>query len=680
MKKQMQKIVSLVLCTVLCVGMCVPVRAANENNSKGVTYNAILDTPVISTSNTEQTVVMRLNTNKAVTVDGIGFTVIKDSPLTITSIKGGQKIGEYPSASTNLDKGIAGWQSPDSENVSGVTELAIITFKVPANIPAGTYKVGVEKLELTQDYGEIWERSASAETTLTVTEKAEGYTAGISTLTKELSVDTFTEVEVAVGHSSDTSFAAGEIVIQYDNEKLEFNKERSTLGNATVKAEQGTLTIEDYGQNKNFSNGVYTLAFKAIKDGNAQVQLSGAAFVNKESAAKQDLISATLSPTTLNLVVRKKTFSVDLPNIFIGNTEVEEGSSYTFSKADGENYNYSTVTATMNGVAAEVVNNVDGTYTISNVTGPLVISGTRTEKNYTVSFSGNAAVDIENASTSATYNTNYVFTMPTASGWAYSLESITIGGEAYTGYSVENSQYTIPGTAIKGNIVITVKKVATETSVIVEGSGAGAAAGYESKVTIGADYTLRLTPESGYTYTVTAKMGGNKATVIDNNNHTYTIKNVTADVVFVVERHVVVTGVSVSEYLSLNGTKMWLVKNKITLADGKVPTYNGQKMFWSEKYGTYCYLVVSATLAEATAKTQIGIIDGTATTVDYGMDVNMTGRVDASDPQLVYNMYNAEYMNFTEDVTMEKFLRADVNGDGLINVKDPIAIISNILK
>ena len=60
------------------------------------------------------------------------------------------------------------------------------------------------------------------------------------------------------------------------------------------------------------------------------------------------------------------------------------------------------------------------------------------------------------------------------------------------------------------------------------------------------------------------------------------------------------------------------------------------------------------------------------------MDVNMSGLVDANDAQLVYNMYNAVYPDFTE-VSMEKFLRADVNSDRKVDVTDSDAIINFII-
>lgn len=682
MKNNVAKVIALILSLALCVGLAIPAFAANEANTQGVTFHATLDTPEINSSTDEQTVVMRLTASQEITVDGIGFTVTWDSPLALSSITGGEQLGAYNSTGTNLENGKAYWVSPDLENVSGVTELAVITFTVPASIAAGSYNVGVKALELTSDYGTIWEPDASASTTLTVIEQAEatGYTAGLTTLTNEVSVGDTVSVNVNILHSENTYFAAGEIAVNYDNAELSFNQAASALGTATVKTDSGVLTLEDYGADKNLGNGIYVLVFDAIANGETTVTLASAAFVDKENAVKSDLVTANLSPSSVDIIINKRTHSVTLPDIFTGAATVVDGEDYTFSVADGHNYNYTSVNATVDGVSVDVIDNGNGTYTVKNVTGELVISGTRAEKSYSVTFAGNAAAEITDGADTATYNTDYTFTMPSANGWAYSLDGITIAGTVYTGYSVDNSVYTIPGSAITGEIVITVSKNATEASVVVQGSGAGAAAGYETKANIGASYTLTITPEAGYVYTVTATMGGNPAAFTDNGNNTYTIAKVTDNIIFTVERIVIVDGVSVTEYLSLDGTVMWLVKNKTTLTDAKVPTYDGEKMYWSEKYDAYCYLIIAQTLNLDDATSKIDITDGTAVSIDYSMDINATGKVDASDAQLTYNMYNAAYSEFTSDVTMEKFFRADVNADGTINVQDATAIISSILK
>lgn len=62
------------------------------------------------------------------------------------------------------------------------------------------------------------------------------------------------------------------------------------------------------------------------------------------------------------------------------------------------------------------------------------------------------------------------------------------------------------------------------------------------------------------------------------------------------------------------------------------------------------------------------------------MDVNKSEKVDANDAQLTYNMYNAMYSAFSDEVTIEKFLRADVTGDRTVNVQDARMIIDEILR
>jgi hypothetical protein len=681
MKNKVQRAASLLLAMILAVAFSMPTFAANETNNLGITYMATLGNATLTASDQDQTFQMILKANKEITLGSMQAEITKDSPIELTKIEGGEGIS-ISASDYNMDIGKVSWTTEDAENLSGITELLKVTFKVPAGTKAGSYNVGVKGLELTKDYGTIWEKSASATATLTITDNtvSSGYTAGLNTLSQEVHVDDTVDVNISVSNPDETTFAAGEVKIQYDADKLLFDQTGSTLGTATVKDTNGTITLEDYGDNKNFGTGVYTLKFTAKADGDAQIVLKSAAFVNKENAAKSDLIAATLNPDTLSIAIQKKVYSVTLPEIFTGEANVVDGANYTFSKAaDGGHYDYGTVSATVDGEAVNVIDNGDGTYTINNVTGELVITCDRTPKSYTVTFAGNAAEDITGAADRATYNTNYQFAIPSATGWAYKLESITIGDKDYTGYAIENSVCTIPGTAITGNIIITVTKSATIASVTVEGTGAGAAAGYNPEAEIGKDYTLTITPEEGYTYTVSATMGDKTVDVIDNKDNTYTVKNVTDSIVFTVNSAVIVDGVSVEDYLTLNGTKMWLVKNNTTLADGKVPTYAGSPMFWSEKYATYCYLVISDTLNAEDAKAEIGIMDGEKVTVTNSMDVNGTGTLDASDAQLTFNMYNAVYSNFTDDVTMEKFLRADVNGDNKIDVKDAEAIVNQIL-
>jgi len=688
--KTMRKILSLVLCLPLCMSLAVPAMAANENNDRSVTFSVSLDQTSVVASAVDQVVTMTLSASAPVSLDGLGFKVTWAEPLKLTAVNENIDNFVFDPTTTNLEEGTVGGSTDDMNNVTGITELAVITFIVPANTQAGTYEVGVTDIELTENYGDVWESAASASTTLTVTgaggneddddqPEITGYSAGLSTTTPTTTTGEKVYVSVAVNHVSETSFNAGELVLSYDPTYLTFNQTASTLDDAAAKAGAGTLTLEDYGATKNCGNGIYILAFDAIADGTTNVVLTRAAFSNRENAASSDLIEGVAYPASVGIVISKKSFIVTLPEGMAGAESVTDGASYTFSVAD-DNYTYSNVAATVDGEAVTVTDNGDGTYTIASVSGALKITATRTPKSYTVTFAGNAATDFAEAVKTATYGTAYTFTMPANGEWNYSLGGITIGGTNYTDYSVDGSEYTIPGTAITGNVEITVNKeqVITSATVSVTGSGAGAAAGYTTTAELGQPYTLTLALEAGYSYTVTATMGG-EAVQLTQDGNKYTIAEVTGDIVFTVERAVVVSGVSVREYVSVDRNKVWLVKNAATLAEGKVPTYDGSNMFWSAEYNAYCYLVIAPTLSEETAKAAVGIADGTAVTVNYGMDVNKTGTVDANDAQLTYNIYNAHYDAFDETVTMEKFLRADVNKDGNVDTTDAAAIINKIL-
>ncbi len=687
MKKSVKSVLSLALCLCLCLGMVMP---ANAVNSENITFSATLDNPTLSVSSEAQTVKMTVSASAAMTLESIGGQVTWPSGLTLTAIDNSDSRIDF-AGSVNLDNGKIGWDGTAAlDQLDNVTNIAVVTFTVPANTPAGTYVVGLTDLELTRNLGTIWESGASVTATLTIVAAPanDAYTAGLTASNATPKVGQQVTVSVNARHNAqtpDTVFAAGEVAIAYDSAKLSFNQTGSNLNGATVDtATAGELKLADYGENQNLGDGIYTLVFDVLADGAAEVKLTSAAFVNKEDAVKSDLIDATLSPAAVTLTISKEEFQVTLPDGFTGPAVAVDGQSYTF-RIEDTNYNYSNIAATVGGSAVTVRDNGDGSYTVENVTGELKVTATATPKTHQVSITGTYETSDGNQ---ATYLTDYHFTLKpdvaasAADGVTYSVGSVTIGGTAYTGYTSTDRVYTIPGSAITGDIVITVTETpvpADKWTVTVAGSGSGAAQGYTTTVDKDGSYTLTLTPEAGYSYTVTATMGEDSADVVDNQDNTYTVSNITGNLVFTVDKTVVVSGVTVSAYLTLDGNNMWLIKNTTAPAEGKVPTYNGEKMFWSEKYNAYCYLVIAQTLSEETAKAAIDIVEGTATNVNYGMDVNLTGTVDASDAQLVYNIYNADYSAFNAEVTVEKLLRADVNGDAIVNVNDATAIIAAIL-
>ena len=262
--------------------------------------------------------------------------------------------------------------------------------------------------------------------------------------------------------------------------------------------------------------------------------------------------------------------------------------------------------------------------------------------------------------------------------------TVTVGGKAYTLGTPENGKYTIPGTDIKGDIVISVTKAVKPSSVVsvtkpdyVKGS---------DTATKGQDYTFTVDKEEGYDYSEpTVKVGDVDVTdkVVKNGDGSYTIpgSTITGNITIEVTKTAAVA-VDVAQYLTLDGKVMYLVTASGTLPEGQVAKYDGMSMFWSEKYNAYAYLVISADNLEAVkaeAAAKVKVAEGTsAGTVDYSGDVNGTGLTDVNDAQLTYDMYNTKYSSF-DVVSMLKFLNADVSGDKKVNTADATAIV-NLIK
>ncbi len=189
-------------------------------------------------------------------------------------------------------------------------------------------------------------------------------------------------------------------------------------------------------------------------------------------------------------------------------------------------------------------------------------------------------------------------------------------------------------------------------------------------------FSIADTDKEYYTYSITASMDGTPATVLLNDDGTYTIEQVTGTLVITASR-TLKTDIQVQQYLTLPENALWLVTNTAEKIDGKIYSCDGTPMYWSDKYNAYCILILSSVSPSVSAE-NLSLEDGAVQTIAYTDDVNMSGKVDANDAQFVYNMYNCYYPGFTDSVTMEKYLRGDTNGDKVISVLDAAFIIRNL--
>ena len=162
-------------------------------------------------------------------------------------------------------------------------------------------------------------------------------------------------------------------------------------------------------------------------------------------------------------------------------------------------------------------------------------------------------------------------------------------------------------------------------------------------------------------------------------NTTYTTPAVTGNLVFTITAKVDTSSVEVSEKVTVQEKIVYAVRYKQNLPENKVPTYNGNAMYWSENHQEYIYLIIAGTLNTDDAKAEIGITTGTPVTVKDSSDINGSETTDASDAQYVWNMYKAQYSEFTAEVSMAEFIKADRNADYKIDMTDAQAIINEIL-
>ena len=475
-------------------------------------------------------------------------------------------------------------------------------------------------------------------------------------------------------------YNAYDITIAYDPEMLTLVKPE--IEGAAVTMGNGTVNVIRYGEDLNVDSAPFTLSFTAPKTGETTVSVRSARIDHSENAVISNAAKATLIPGETKITIGG--YPVSLPDDFTGAAVVEPEIDYTFEAKD-KFYDYTFDGSTMGGQSVTVKDNGDGTYTIGNVTGNLVIQAQKMGKTFEVQL----GTDMTGNST-AQYMTDYSATLQEDDDYTYSVH-ITIGGNYYTGFSKSGSTYTIPGKDITGKIIFTVTKTAAGTpppsttwyDVTFEGSGAGAVTGHTASVAAGSSYRFTLNKEAGYRYSVTYKMGGGEEkTVRPDADGNYIIPKVLGDLIITVNKEIDGHDYSIEvyNYVTLNdGKTMYLVMISGGLDDSKIFTYGESPMYFSEVYNAWCILTVeSSRLTAGLAKKQIGDKTGQMDVISSaGFDVNMTGLLDINDAQLVYDMYNGKYDDFTT-INMHRFLNADGNADKKITVTDAAAVVSAI--
>lgn len=684
----MKKIVSILLTLAMVLSLVPAVFAADEPT---ITMSA--DKTSVTPG---ETVTLTLSIDQKVAIGGAAFEITYNSDAYT-----------YEGAVSETYEDVDNFMSTDkgketiNDDGTAVTKVAFLALSKAFNLKAGEicqFKFTAKeananamsfslKVQTLKTFGaestDIAHKVVDGELTIPVgTAAAKGYTVSLGA-DKQVASGQIVEIPVAIGNNDGkTTYSAYDMTFSFDPTILTLNMEATNIEGYRVIPGSGTVRIVRYGKAAELGDAL-TLSFVAAGQGRSDVKVTEACVDTNANAIEFDAPAAAILDDTA--VITVSGYTVSLSNDFtrtdaVGSV-IAAGGNLTFVPKD-PNYNY-TVTVTVGGKTVTPTIGADGTYTVPNVNGNVVVTSSKTAKTFNVTLG-----DDTTGEATATYMKDYTFKLTPATGYTYNMD-VTIGGKAYTGFKAQvnddgTTTYTIPGADVTGDIVISsnkqVKQPATFT-VIFDGTGAGDATG-ESSVKENTTYTFTVDKKDGFKYTISATMGGKTVTVTEGADNTYTIAKVTGDLVITIEKKSTLTmEVAVSEYVQMDNKTVFLVTVTGTPEEGKAFAYGDNVMYKTTAYGenVYSWLVIvdkGEAFTVATAEANITQASATAEEVKQSYDVNETGVVDINDAQLTYDIYSGKYTDF-EKVSVRKFLRADVNFDRAVNSTDAVAVVKN---
>lgn len=527
-------------------------------------------------------------------------------------------------------------------------------------------------------------------------------------------------IPVTVASDKVTGFNAYDMTFTYDPTALTLNTKADADANVTVEDNNGTVRVRRYGATQALGEAL-TLDFTAKKAASSTVTLNAAKFDLDANSINFDAPDATVTDADTKVT---GLWNVTLPAGFestSGANTVENGGSFIFKALDTHYRYYLKITT--NG-STQLVEMKKATYTIENVTDNVTVTvSDRVAKTYTLKFVVDdrsaeyfgtepltlADLGIENETVTVTYPNDYQFIVKFPGTGRYAGASVEPSSNSFKSYTdrLENGDYNyvLEGSKLVGdeNDVITItigvyiKTDRDKFNILVTGDTADFDADNPRTFYSGENYTFKLNKSEYYDYEISASyktknLSGSTVTeykpVKDNEDGTYTVINCPmADLTI----HITKTAkavdpstVTVNQYVELNEKTVFLVRVAGQLSGGKVFMYDGSPMYKTTSYGysTYSWLVIvekGQTLTKEDVLQLIKLEDGAAAgSVGIDTDVNQSGKADVNDAQLVYDIYNRVYNDGYETVSMEKFLRADQNADGVLDSQDAVTLAGKL--
>lgn len=701
--KHMKRVTSFLLAMLLTLSLCVSALALTPTTNKKIVKAGEEVQVTLTTDQAMQNIVAL---QAAIYWDGSvfdykSFAAEKDEQMTVYN---GDKTDKSGRTYRTVD-----YVSTGKGKFDANAEFAVFTFTAKKDIDVSKTTDFVasiiysKTLDTENNNAQVNNKFVTAEKTLSVTvtpasTEVKGYAVAASAVNSSITVKEDAQVALKISNKNVETYNAYYMEVSYDTSVLTYKGINTDA--SVIIDNSGILKIAGYGDNKICGTDDIILTFTGTATGEAKVTVTSAKVDVKDNAAAQNAPDATITTGAATITVGG--YQVSLPDGFTGKGTANPGEDYTFT-ANDTSKKYDFTGSTMGDKTVEVIDIGNGTYTVKNVSGKLVIKAT---EKVAIKLSGDAVGIIVNKSwgeaTEVDAGKELSFTAQPEPGKEL---VVTVNGQEVKGSSRPGAMlYTITADQVTGtalNIVVNYK--AADKATIIESGTAWSKVSNLSrvgwtqsgdKVDAGAILEFYFKPETGkkiedyvirangedctytkvpgrYKVTIPAAIITAGATVTINFDYAATPEpTITVDV---------------AKYLDLNGQSIFLITAAYgELTEGKVLAYDGNAMYWSEKYNAYAWLVISdKTLdeVEAEAAAAVKLADGEKTNIDYTGDVNLTGVTDINDAQLVWNMYNAEYKADTDFQTVNrlKYLSADMNGNKTLDTSDAAAIVNMIV-
>ena len=544
-------------------------------------------------------------------------------------------------------------------------------------------------------------------------------------------------VTVASSKKKITGFNAYDMTFTYDPAALTLNTTSDAAANLTVEDNNGTVRVRRYGATQELGTAL-TLDFTANKATSSTVTLTAAKFDIDANSINFDAPDAAISDDDTTV---KALWNVSLPDGFLstaanGSTLVENGGDFTFKTTDTHYEYYLNITT--NG-ATNIVKMDNATYTIKNVTDNVTVTvDNKIGKTYTINYVVVDNTTTENKATVADLVAYTATTVQYPNDYKFTVKFPGTGYVVGVGIEPDKNKrdyvrqengdyvYTLLGSSLTGDenneITITLTKRENTSQHKIEVVGSGSDAFSENNALTfysGENYTFTLNKnDTYYDYSVLVyywkqNIGGNGGKNIrmeykDNRDGTYTIIDMPyADVTISISKMAKAIdpdAVEVSTYVELDNKTVFkvvvqgsheLLNRDQTTYSYTWFTYDGQKMYCNPRYTKFAgngssssvYLVMvdkGETLTKEDAMAKLSIVTSTEQenkdqTLKVGSDVNEDeyNRRDVNDVQLIYDLYNGLHDSF-ETVSMRKFLKADVNCDGVLDSQDAVKLAGEL--